>query len=168
MSAVRDGRIAAVRGTARTGAPALLIAWGPVALWLAVIFALSSDRFSDVNTAVWFSAVPFVGALVPPDAIELGNLIVRKCAHFVEYAILGMLIFRALRATWPRIVGARLATAAVVVAVLCAGVDELHQYLWTLTRSGSPRDVLLDAFGASAGALVGASYISRRARRGRA
>jgi VanZ family protein len=165
MGAVPDDRIAAVRGAPRARIPALVVAWGPVALWMAVISVLSSDRFSDVNTAVWFSAVPLVGALMPPHAIELGNFIVRKCAHFVEYAILSMLTFRAVRATWPRVTGARLAGAAVVVAVLCAGLDELHQYFGTLTRSGSPRDVLLDAFGATAGALVGASYLYRRARR---
>jgi VanZ family protein len=165
MSAVPDDRVATVGDAPRAGVPALVVAWGPVALWLAVIFALSSDRFSDVNTAVWFSAVPLVGALVPQHAIELGNFIVRKCAHFVEYAILSMLTYRALRATRPHMSGPRLVAAAVGMAVVCAALDEVHQYFGTFTRSGSPRDVLLDAFGSGAGALVGASYLYRRARR---
>jgi len=128
-----------------------------VALWLAVIFSLSGDRFSDVNTAVWLSGMPLVGALLPPAAIEVGNFIVRKCAHFVEYAVLGMLTFRALRSTRPRVRKRQLLAVAVGLAVLCASLDELRQFLATFTRSGTPRDVLLDGTGALAGALVGAT-----------
>jgi len=143
---------------------ALTAAWGAVALWLAVIFSLSSDRFSDVNTAVWLSNMPLLGALVPPAAIAAGNFIVRKSAHFVEYAVLGMLTFRALRLTWPRI-GRHALAVAVGFAVLCAGVDELHQYFGTFTRNGTPNDVMLDGTGALAGAIVGATYLQRRTQR---
>ena len=166
MSAVRESRAAPVRAASRPRLTALVSAWAPVALWLAVIFSLSGDRFSDVNTAVWLSGMPLVGALLPPAAIEVGNFIVRKCAHFVEYAVLGMLIFRALRSTRPRVRKRQLLAVAVGLAVLCASLDELRQLLATFTRSGTPRDVLLDGTGALAGALVGATYLYRRSQCG--
>jgi VanZ family protein len=136
--------------------------------WLSVIFSLSSDQFSDVNTAAWLSAMPLVSVLgVAPGSIETANLIVRKTAHFVEYALLGMLTLRALRATWRRrdlwlIVG------AVAVCAACASVDELRQHFYTATRTGRAWDVVLDSLGALAGAVVGAAVIDRHCVRARA
>jgi VanZ family protein len=151
-------------GTAeRSRLPAMISAWGLVALWMAVIFSLSSDQFSDVNTAAWLSGMPIVRVFgLPPAVIEAGNFIVRKCMHFVEYAVLTMLTFRALRATRPGYSDRRLLAAAVLVAALCASMDELHQHLATLTRTGTPTDVVLDSFGALAGAVVAATYLYRR------
>jgi VanZ family protein len=134
-----------------------------VAAWVAVIFALSSDQFSDVHTARWLSSIPWVAAVgMSPAAIEAGNLIVRKCAHFVEYAVLGLLVFRALRATWPGPTRRRLVVAAIVIGGLVAGLDELRQHFETQTRTGTPRDVALDGLGAVAGSLLGASLLMRR------
>jgi VanZ family protein len=97
---------------------------------------------------------------IPPAAIEAGNFIVRKSAHFVEYALLGMLVLRALRATW-RQRGPRVLAAAVAGAAMCASLDELRQHFLTATRTGAPHDVVLDIVGALAGAIMGASYLYR-------
>jgi len=71
---------------------------------------------------------------------------VRKSAHLVVYATLSALWFRALRGprggwkpSW--------ALLALLVAILVALGDELHQS-YTLSRTGTPWDVLLDGFGA--------------------
>lgn len=164
MSAIRDDRAPVMSGAAeRPRLAAMIVAWGPVAVWMAVIFSLSSDQFSDVNTAAWLSGMPIVRVFgLPPAVIEAGNFIVRKCMHFVEYAVLAMLTLRAMRATRPGYSDRRLLAAAVIVAALCASMDELHQHLRTLTRSGTPTDVVLDSFGALAGAVVGAMYLYRR------
>jgi VanZ family protein len=160
-----EGVSASVADARRPNLIAVVTAWGPVVVWVAVIFSLSSDQFSDVNTAAWLSAIPMVGALgIPPAAIEAGNFIVRKSAHFVEYALLGMLILRALRATWrPR--GRRELAAAVAGAALCGSLDELRQHFFTATRTGTPHDVALDIVGALTGAIVGATYFYRHVRR---
>lgn len=169
MSAVGDERVSAPMAGARRPKPAaVLAAWGPVVAWVAVIFSLSSDQFSDVNTAAWLSAMPVVGALgLTPAAIEVGNFIVRKSAHFVEYALLGMLALRALRATW-RQRGPQLLAAAVAVAAVCASADELRQHLCTVSRTGTAKDVALDILGALTGAIVGATYLYGRVKRDRA
>ena len=164
MSAIRDDRAPAMSGAAeRSRLASMIVAWGPVAVWMAVIFSLSSDQFSDVNTAAWLSGMPIVRVFgLPPAVIEAGNFIVRKCMHFVEYAVLSVLTFRALRATRPWDSDRRLLAVAVIVAALCASVDEAHQHFGTLTRSGTPKDAVLDSFGALTGAVVGAMYFYRR------
>jgi VanZ family protein len=139
-----------------------LAAWGPVVLWMAVIAWLSGDQFSDRQTAAWLAGVPFVAALgLSPAAIDTANLILRKSAHFVEYAALATLTYRALgvgatrRSRWARLLG------ALLLAVGFASLDEVHQR-FTLTRTGTARDVVVDALGATAGALVGGLLLVRR------
>lgn len=164
MSAVDDERLALVDVPAQRGRPlALAAAWAPVLAWMAVIVFLSGDQFADANTAAWFAGMPFVDALgLPPAVIAVANLIVRKCAHFVEYAVLGALILRAGRATWPARPWRHLVAVAVGLAVLYAGFDELRQYLSTAARSGTLHDVVLDAAGALTGALLVGAYLSGR------
>lgn len=128
------------------------IAWVPVVAWMAVIFSLSSDRFSDVHSAAWLSGI-FSALGIPPAVVGVGNLIVRKSAHFVEYAALSLLTFRAARLTWPLRRGLRPLAIALGVAVACACLDELRQYVLTDTRTGTLRDVLVDSGGAIAAVL---------------
>lgn len=78
------------------------------------------------------------------------NLIVRKCAHLVEYAVFGALVFRAAQRTWP----ARDAfPTAIVLVVLTAAVDESAQAR-LVSRTGALKDVLIDALGGGVGAWV--------------
>lgn len=149
----------------RGGAGALLSAWVPVLLWMGVIFWLSGDQFSDERTAGWLSSMPVLGALgLPPTVVEVLNVIVRKCAHFVEYAVLSMLAYRAVTVSLGGRPARRAVVCAVALAVLCATADEVHQTT-TRFRTGSPKDVALDSVGALAGALTGATFLYRRARR---
>lgn len=148
----------------RTEPGAMLIAWLPVVLWMGVIFWLSGDQFSDERTASWLAGSPLLSVLgLPPAVIDVVNLIVRKCAHFVEYALLSMLAYRAMCRSFAAPARRALAVA-IVLAVSVASIDEMHQAT-TATRSGSPKDVVLDSAGALAGALTGATYLYRRARR---
>jgi VanZ family protein len=148
MSAIGE-RPAPSLAVQRLAPATVAIAWVPVVAWMAVIFSLSSDRFSDVHSAAWLSAI--FGALgIPPAVVGVGNLIVRKSAHFVEYAALSLLTFRAARLTWPRQRGWQPLAIVLVVAIGCAGLDELRQYVLTETRTGTLRDVMVDSIGAIA------------------
>jgi VanZ family protein len=90
---------------------------------------------------------------LPPALVDTANLILRKTMHFVEYALLGLLTYRALgmgataRSRRARVLG------ALLLAVGVATLDEVHQ-TFTLTRSGRAHDVLLDAAGALTGAVL--------------
>lgn len=157
-----DGAIGVHRPHVSTGARGLLAAWAPVICWVAVIASLSGERFSDEQTAAWLAGAPFVASLgVPPALIDTANLILRKTSHFVEYAILAALTYRALgMGATPRSRTSRL-LGALLLAVGCASLDEWHQTM-TLTRTGRVHDVVLDAAGAAAGALAGVWLLARR------
>ena len=165
MSAVQQRSVPAAATIGRATPRALVLVWAPVLVWMAFIFSLSGGRFSDQHTEAWLSRI--IGPLgISPDVIKVGNLIVRKCAHFVEYAILGVLTLRALRTTWPQRRDGRLLLIAVALAASWATLDELHQHAGTTSRDGRPKDIVLDAAGALAGGAAAAA--SRKRRRGAA
>jgi VanZ family protein len=119
--------------------------WFPVILWAAVIVGASSDTFSSDHTRHWLEVLL---RRQLPDAV---NYTVRKCSHVLEYAILGALAFRADR---------RL-TVAIGVALAVSTIDELRQG-FTLTRTGSPWDVVIDVCGGSLGAATFRRWGGRR------
>lgn len=79
------------------------------------------------------------------------NFLVRKCAHFTEYAILGVLVTHALDIDRSHSFRAVLACALVLVAV--PSMDEFIQ-LHVAGRCGQLSDVLLDCCGAFTGSLL--------------
>ena len=101
--------------------------WAPVVLWAAVIFVLSS--ISDLGTG-----------------LGTWDTVLRKLAHTAEYAILGGLLFRAVRNP----------PAAVLLASAYAVTDEVHQ-AFVAGRHGSPLDWLID----TAGAVLGVALAAR-------
>lgn len=134
--------------------------------WIVLIVWLSGDRFADSSTAAWFSRPWLATALgLSPAELETVNVIVRKCAHFVEYAVLGALGWRGARRTWPTARGGKWLAVAVAVAAATAAVDELGQGLMAAQRSGKASDAVLDVAGGAAGALAAAWLSSRRCRR---
>ncbi|MGH7621589.1 MAG: VanZ family protein [Gemmatimonadaceae bacterium] len=146
---------------ARGGVWQLVAAWLPVVLWVGLITWLSSDRFSDQQTAAWLTRTSALASLgLPPAAVAVANLILRKTAHLVEYAVLGLLIYRALASVGLRLPWARVRWA-VALAASCAMFDEVHQTLMA-TRTGTPKDVVIDTLGACLGALLAATIVYGR------
>ena len=91
-----------------------------------------------------------------------GGAGVRKGAHLCEYAILGLLVWRALRHGTAEERGRwrwRWAGWAVLWVLLYAASDEVHQ-VFVPSRQGSVGDVLLDTTGAVI-ALTGLWAIGR-------
>ncbi|HYB44109.1 MAG TPA: VanZ family protein [Candidatus Methylomirabilis sp.] len=123
-----------------------LLRFLPPVAWTAVIAWLSSPGWSSSHTGR--RILPLFHWLLPwlaPEQLEALHWLVRKSAHFVEYGILAVLWRVALggRGLW------RAWLAPLGLAVVTASLDELHQAT-TLTRMGSPLDVLLDSTGAAA------------------
>ncbi len=111
--------------------------WGPPIAAMVVIFAFSA---------------------MPSDSSHhsLIVFILRKVAHFSEYAILTALLWRAVRAR-ARARGDRALILAWALAVAYAATDEFHQ-TFVSGRVGTPRDVLIDAAGAAVAVLVIGRY----------
>jgi VanZ family protein len=127
--------------------PAWLRAWWPAVAWACVIFTLSTDSFSSEHTANILS--PVVRWLFPhltEDQFNFIHHIIRKSAHFTEYFIFCILIYRGIRGdrkgwrwTW--------GIAALSVAAGYSIMDEIHQ-AFVVSRTASPYDSLLDSIGA--------------------
>jgi VanZ family protein len=83
-----------------------------------------------------------------------------KLAHAAVYAVLAVLLFRAVRRTTSLARG-RAAVLAVLIAIAYGATDELHQRM-VPDRSPDLRDLLADAAGASAGGLVALSLSARK------
>jgi VanZ family protein len=139
--------------------------WLPVLLWLVVIFVGSSDLMSAEHTSRFIG--PFLLWLKPDISTETLaqiHFFVRKAAHLTEYAILALLLCRAVlhgtNLKWSRPI---LFASAWTVCVLVAVGDESRQS-FVASRGPSPWDVMIDA----AGAIVGLLIYSRFAKRGSA
>jgi VanZ family protein len=130
-----------------------LRAWWPALFWAAIIFVMSTDRFSSEHTK-WFFA-PVIHWLVPsltPRQIERVHHYVRKCAHFVEYFLFCLLLFRSVRGNakgWRWSWGLK----ALFIAAGYSALDEVHQ-IFVASRQASPYDSLLDTCGAFAAVVV--------------
>lgn len=120
--------------------------WLPLLAWMAFIFIGSTDLLSAEHTSRVIG--PFLRWFAPnvSDAMIASiQLVVRKCAHVTEYAILGALLYRAFCQS------ARLsfapAASAFVISALYAALDEFHQSS-VASRTASAWDVAIDCAGA--------------------
>jgi VanZ family protein len=143
--------------------------WLPLLIWLVVIFVNSSSAMSAEHTSRHI--VPVLLWLKPdmsPQAIWIIVVLARKCAHVIEYAVLALLIWRALlsvqllRAKTLMVFG-----AALLGSALFAASDEFHQ-TFVQSRTPSVHDVFLDVAGALIGLLIGASFTRRHPKKIRA
>jgi VanZ family protein len=128
--------------------------WLPVLLWTVFIFVGSSDLMSAEHTSRFIG--PFLRWFAPDiseTTVASIQLIVRKCAHLTEYAVLAALISRALRSQSPGGTARTQAAFAFLAAVTCAALDEFHQS-FVPSRTSSPTDVVIDGVGAIIGLVV--------------
>ena len=111
-----------------------VLLWGPPLALMAVIFYLSAQPSTTHHGLFMF--------------------ILRKIAHFTEYAVLLGLWFRALRT---RLSLDRALICSWVICVGYAATDEFHQTL-VEGRHGTPVDVLIDAVGVT----IAVTLLTRR------
>ena len=106
--------------------------WLPVVLWAGLIFGLSSIPSLSTGLGTW-------------------DLVLRKCAHATEYAVLGFLLLRAIGRELP----------AVLAGVAYAITDEVHQ-TFVPGRHGAVYDVAIDAVGVLVGVYALRSFREQR------
>lgn len=150
---------------AKTPAPRALRwfwAWWPAIVWSGVIFTMSTDTFSAEHTKWVFE--PILRWLIPGLAqsqYALMHHFIRKCAHFTEYFVFCLMLYRAVRAGregWRWAWG----TAALLIAAVYSVTDEFHQS-FVASRGASVYDSLLDSTGAFVALLVLWLWFRRRA-----
>ena len=129
--------------------PAWLEAWWPALVWCTLNFLSSTDSLSSEHTGRVL--VPFLHRLFPSmsyGAIDVVHHIFRKIAHFVEYFIFFLLVYRGVRGSrkgfhWPW------GLLAWSIAALYSLSDEFHQ-TFIASRGASIWDSLLDSTAALA------------------
>ena len=124
----------------------------PLVVWLAFISIASTDSFNAANTSRIIG--PLVLWLFPntsPETLATIHFVVRKIAHFTEYAILGFLAARAFR------VHQRWFLISLVLIVVYALFDEYHQS-FVPSRTAS----IFDSFIDMAGGLSALIFVSRK------
>jgi VanZ family protein len=101
-----------------------------------------------------------LGFLIPKissQELSLIHAVIRKAGHVTEYFILGLLLFRSFRGSSISSWNWRWSFLAIVVVVLWAASDELHQS-FLLTRTGSAVDVGIDSAAGILAQFVGALW----------
>ena len=116
-------------------------------IWMGVIFYMSNQPASissihSGNTINIISKLPIIGNIMDYlTSINIGEFIVRKCAHMTEYAILTFLLYKTFIHKQNPLIKSFIFTA------LYACSDEFHQ-LFISGRAGQIRDVCIDSTGA--------------------
>ena len=131
--------------------------WLPVFLLMALMAGMSTDLGQVSNSSRIIG--PILHWFVPDISPEMEGRIVfliRKNAHVTEYAVLGALVWRALRKPLRgdrRPWSAKTACQAILFGACFATTDEIHQSFHP-SRQGQFADVVLDTFGASLGIAI--------------
>lgn len=133
--------------------PAWLRAWWPAILWGCIIFLLSTDSFSAARTgSILYSLLHWIYPRITSKQFNFIHHLTRKSAHFTEYFIFCLFLFRGVRgarAGWRWTWG----FTAWFIAAVYSCLDEVHQ-AFVASRTASPYDSLLDSIGAFFAFLV--------------
>jgi VanZ family protein len=129
--------------------------WLPVLIWLAIVFVGSTGLLSAEQTSRFL--VPFLRWLRPDisnETLAQIHFVVRKLGHIFEYAVLAMLLWRAVRGGMNLRMQMSIAFIAVwLVCGIFAASDEFHQS-FVPSRTSAARDVLIDICGATIGLAI--------------
>ena len=133
----------------------------PLLFWMALIFSASTGELSASNTSLIVR--PLLVWLFPnisEERIALAHFLVRKAAHFTEYAVLGLLMARAFRGSSREFLKRRWFAISLLLIAFYALSDEFHQS-FVASRTASVFDSMID----TAGGLAALLWYRRRRRK---
>jgi VanZ family protein len=140
--------------------------YGPLLLWMAFISFASTGEFSAANTSRIIG--PLLRWLFPnisPEQIAHAHFLIRKAAHFTEYAICAFLAARALSVSSRRVLRRGWFFISLLLVIAYALFDEYHQS-FVASRTASIYDSLIDMSGGLCALLLYALWRKRRTRAG--
>ena len=123
-----------------------------IVIWMTFIFLMSNQpaETSDSQSLGIISILSKLGIDMSGIFGDIANFIVRKCAHFLEYMILGFLIINLIKEDLK---------LKYIVLIVISGVflyactDEFHQ-LFVPGRGASINDVMIDFIGGVIGSIL--------------
>ena len=115
-------------------------------LWMVLIFILSSASSSESNEhSGWI--VNFIAQIFNINNLDMLSYIIRKIAHVLEFAMLGILVMNLISCYNKKMY------LALIICVLYAVSDEIHQ-IFVPGRNSSIIDVLIDSVGSFIGIYI--------------
>ena len=121
--------------------------WYPSILMMVLIFIMSSFPAVDSDQQSGLIVNALTTAFPSPENVDFLVNIVRKTAHFLEYAIFGFFTARAFK------LSNKSPWLAILLCGIYAATDEYHQ-TFIPGRSGEIADILLDTTGATFGVII--------------
>lgn len=92
--------------------------------------------------------------------VEKIDFPIRKCAHFFEYAVLGVFLFGAIYDLDNKKTNLYYVCLPQIIGILYSCTDEIHQ-LFVPGRAGRIMDVGIDSLGCMLGILISVSIVQR-------
>ena len=136
--------------------------YAPLILWMGFIGCASTVEFSTDNTSrIVRPLLIWLFPSISEESIALVHFFTRKAAHFMEYAVLGLLAARAFSGSSHHVLRRSWFLAGVLLIVAWALLDEFHQS-FVPSRTASLFDSIVDVAGGLAG-LIGFHKLTRRA-----
>ena len=134
--------------------------YAPLVSWMLFIYVASTGEFSADNTSrIVRPLLLWLFPQISEERIAALHFLIRKVAHFTEYAVLGFLAARAFIGSSHRVLSQNSITAGTVLVVAYALLDEFHQS-FVSARTASLFDSLIDIAGGLF-ALICFAYFKR-------
>lgn len=136
--------------------------YGPVLAWACFVLFASSSSFSSSNTSrIIRPVLVWLFPDITEAALGRAHLLVRKAAHFTEYALLALLAARAFRTSLREALARRWWLASFALVACVALADEYHQS-FVPARTGTVYDSLLDMAGGATALACAALWLGAR------
>lgn len=140
--------------------------YGPLVAWTCFVLLASSGSFSASNTSrIIRPLLLWLFPEISEESLVYAHFLVRKAAHFSEYALLALLAARAFLTSSKEKLRRRWWLAAFALVACVSLADEFHQSFLP-TRTGTIYDSLLDMSGGAAALACAALWLARGRRRG--
>lgn len=134
--------------------------YAPLVSWMLFIYLASTSGFSADNTSrILRPLLLWLFPHISEERIGALHFLIRKAAHFTEYAVLGFLAARAFIGSSHQVLNENWITAGTVLVVAYALLDEFHQS-FVSARTASLFDSLIDIAGGLF-ALICFAYFNR-------
>jgi VanZ family protein len=137
--------------------------YGPLLVWMAFISFASTGEFSAENTSrIIRPLLLWLFPQIDPATLAYIHFLVRKTAHFTEYAIFAFLAARALASSSRAVLRHGWFFISLLLVIFYALFDEYHQS-FVVSRTASIYDSLIDMSGGLTMLLLYALWRKRRA-----
>lgn len=124
----------------------IILSWTAIAFCMGLIFYMSSQG-AEESQAVSDSLLQKIIGL---SGVDISGEFLRKCAHFFEFAVLGLLLCNGIYATFNHRLTSVFAFGGSVIYAIS---DEIHQ-IFSEGRACQITDIFIDSAGALAGVVI--------------